>query len=69
MHNGKKLYMLQRLNTFLLEELRRGCNVALLIDEAQELAPAGLYHALSAVEGLKPWRSSAKESRSVPPVE
>jgi type II secretory pathway predicted ATPase ExeA len=36
-HNGKKLYMLQRLNTFLLEELRRGCNVALLIDEAQDL--------------------------------
>jgi len=36
-HNGKKLYMLQRLNTFLLEELRGGGNVALLIDEAQEL--------------------------------
>ena len=36
-HNGKKLYMLQRLNTFLLEELRGGGNVALLIDEAQDL--------------------------------
>jgi general secretion pathway protein A len=35
--NGKKLYMLQRLNTFLLEELRGGGNVALLIDEAQDL--------------------------------
>ena len=36
-HNGRKLYMLQRLNTFLLEELRGGGNVALLIDEAQDL--------------------------------
>ena len=36
-HNGKKLYMLQRLNAFLLEELRNGGNVALLIDEAQDL--------------------------------
>ncbi len=36
-HNGKKLYMLQRLNTFLLEQLRSGGNVALLIDEAQDL--------------------------------
>ncbi len=36
-HNGKKLYMLQRLNTFLLEELRGAGNVALLIDEAQDL--------------------------------
>jgi general secretion pathway protein A len=36
-HNGKKLYMLQRLNAFLLEELRKGVNVALLIDEAQDL--------------------------------
>jgi type II secretory pathway predicted ATPase ExeA len=36
-HNGKRLYMLQRLNTFLLEELGRGRNVALLIDEAQDL--------------------------------
>src|SRR5713101_8047196 len=36
-HNGKKLYMLQRLNAFLLEELRGGANVALLIDEAQDL--------------------------------
>jgi len=35
--NGKKLYMLQRLNAFLLEELRNGGNVALLIDEAQDL--------------------------------
>jgi general secretion pathway protein A len=36
-HNGKKLYMLQRLNAFLLDELRVGSNVALLIDEAQDL--------------------------------
>lgn len=36
-HSGKKLYMLQRLNMFLLEELRNGRNVALLIDEAQDL--------------------------------
>ncbi len=36
-HNGKKLYMLQRLNAFLLEELKGGGNVALLIDEAQDL--------------------------------
>jgi general secretion pathway protein A len=36
-HNGKKLYMLQRLNAFLLDELRAGVNVALLIDEAQDL--------------------------------
>ena len=35
--NGRKLYMLQRLNAFLLEELRNGGNVALLIDEAQDL--------------------------------
>lgn len=35
--NGRRLAMLQRLNAFLLEELRRGCNVALLIDEAQDL--------------------------------
>jgi general secretion pathway protein A len=35
--NGKRLYMLQRLNAFLLEELRNGRNVALLIDEAQDL--------------------------------
>jgi general secretion pathway protein A len=36
-HNGKRLYMLQRLNKFLLEELGKGRNVALLIDEAQDL--------------------------------
>jgi general secretion pathway protein A len=36
-HNGKKLYMLQRLNSFLLNELQSGGNVALLIDEAQDL--------------------------------
>lgn len=36
-HNGKRLYMLQRLNAFLLDELREGRNVALLIDEAQDL--------------------------------
>ncbi len=36
-HNAKRLYMLQRLNSFLLEELRSGRNVALLIDEAQDL--------------------------------
>lgn len=37
LHNGKRLYMLQRLNAFLLEELQQGRNVALLIDEAQDL--------------------------------
>src|SRR5579862_5162300 len=36
-HNGKRLYMLQRLNAFLLEELSKGRNVALLINEAQDL--------------------------------
>src|SRR5262245_56968023 len=36
-HNGRRLYMLQRLNSFLLEELGKGRNVALLIDEAQDL--------------------------------
>ncbi len=36
-HNGKRLYMLQRLNAFLLDELREGRNVALLVDEAQDL--------------------------------
>jgi len=36
-HNGKRLYMLQRLNAFLLDELQQGRNVALLIDEAQDL--------------------------------
>lgn len=36
-HNGKRLYMLQRLNAFLLEELHHGRNVALLVDEAQDL--------------------------------
>ncbi|GIW39891.1 MAG: hypothetical protein KatS3mg076_0468 [Candidatus Binatia bacterium] len=36
-HSGKRLYMLQRLNAFLLDELRAGRNVALLIDEAQDL--------------------------------
>src|SRR4029453_4186484 len=36
-HNGKRLYMLQRLNTYLLDELGRGRNVALLLDEAQDL--------------------------------
>ncbi len=35
--SGKKLHMIQRLNAFLLEELRQGGNVALLIDEAQDL--------------------------------
>jgi general secretion pathway protein A len=36
-NNGKRLYMLQRLNDYLLDELRSGRNVALLIDEAQDL--------------------------------
>lgn len=36
-HNGRRLYMLQRLNTFLLDELGKGRNVALLLDEAQDL--------------------------------
>jgi type II secretory pathway predicted ATPase ExeA len=34
---GKKLVLLQRLNEFLLEHTRAGGNVALLIDEAQDL--------------------------------
>jgi general secretion pathway protein A len=41
-HNGKRLYMLQRLNAFLLEELQQGRNVALLIDEAQDLDQSAL---------------------------
>lgn len=41
-HNGKRLYMLQRLNAFLLEELGKGRNVALLIDEAQDLSSSVL---------------------------
>jgi general secretion pathway protein A len=36
-HNGRRLYMLQRLNQFLLDELGKGRNVALLLDEAQDL--------------------------------
>ncbi len=35
---GRKLALLQRLNEFLLEHTRAGGNVALLIDEAQDLA-------------------------------
>ncbi|HZP43139.1 MAG TPA: AAA family ATPase [Candidatus Binatia bacterium] len=35
---GRKLALLQRLNEFLLEHTRSGGNVALLIDEAQDLA-------------------------------
>jgi general secretion pathway protein A len=38
----RKLHMLQRLNGFLLRELQAGGNVALLIDEAQDLAPSVL---------------------------
>ena len=36
-HNGKRLYMLERLNALLAEELRKGRNMALLVDEAQDL--------------------------------
>jgi type II secretory pathway predicted ATPase ExeA len=36
---GRKLAFLQRLNDFLIEHTRAGGNVALLIDEAQDLAP------------------------------
>ena len=36
---GRKLVLLQRLNEFLLEHTRAGGNVALLIDEAQDLRP------------------------------
>ena len=36
-HNGKRLYMLEALNGLLAEEVRKGRNVALLIDEAQDL--------------------------------
>jgi general secretion pathway protein A len=39
---GKKLVLLQRLNEFLIEHTRSGGNVALLIDEAQDLSPAVL---------------------------
>src|SRR2546428_9784627 len=36
---GRKLVLLQRLNEFLIEHTRSGGNVALLIDEAQDLSP------------------------------
>jgi general secretion pathway protein A len=36
---GRKLVLLQRLHEFLVEHTRGGGNVALLIDEAQDLAP------------------------------
>src|SRR5438552_3308963 len=36
---GRKLVLLQRLNEFLLEHTQAGGNVALLIDEAQDLRP------------------------------
>src|SRR5215468_4517760 len=39
---GRKLVLLQRLNEFLLEHTRSGGNVALLVDEAQDLAPTVL---------------------------
>jgi type II secretory pathway predicted ATPase ExeA len=39
---GRKLVLLQRLHEFLVEHTRAGGNVALLIDEAQDLAPAVL---------------------------
>src|SRR5262245_59891762 len=39
---GKKLVLLQRLNEFLIEHTRSGGNVALLIDEAQDLNPGVL---------------------------
>ena len=39
---GRKLVLLQRLNEFLLEHTRAGGNVALLIDEAQDLHPSVL---------------------------
>jgi general secretion pathway protein A len=39
---GGKLAQLQRLNEFLLEHTRAGGNVALLIDEAQDLSPSVL---------------------------
>src|SRR5437773_8301085 len=39
---GKKLVLLQRLNEFLIEHTRSGGNVALLIDEAQDLSPSVL---------------------------
>lgn len=39
---ARKLVRLQRLNEFLLEHTRNGGNVALLVDEAQDLAPAVL---------------------------
>jgi general secretion pathway protein A len=39
---GKKLVLLERLNEFLIEHTGAGGNVALLIDEAQDLAPGVL---------------------------
>ncbi|HLK11954.1 MAG TPA: AAA family ATPase [Candidatus Binatia bacterium] len=39
---GRKLVLLQRLGEYLVEHTRSGGNVALLIDEAQDLAPAVL---------------------------
>jgi general secretion pathway protein A len=39
---GRKLALLQRLNEFLIEHTRSGGNVALLIDEAQDLDPGVL---------------------------
>ena len=36
-HNGKRLYMLERLNALLAAELGKGRNMALLVDEAQDL--------------------------------
>jgi general secretion pathway protein A len=39
---GKKLVQLERLNEFLIEHTAAGGNVALLIDEAQDLAPGVL---------------------------
>jgi len=52
---GRKLVFLQRLNEFLLEHTRAGGNVALLIDEAQDLAP-GVLEELRLLSNLETGR-------------
>jgi general secretion pathway protein A len=52
---GRKLVFLQRLHEFLLEHTRAGGNVALLIDEAQDLAP-GVLEELRLLSNLETGR-------------
>jgi general secretion pathway protein A len=53
-----KLTRLQRLNEFLLEHTRSGGNVALLIDEAQDLAPG----VLRSCGCCRTWRPGGRRS-------